>query len=67
MLFVIIPPLLIIFETALQSGIYPNQWKKANVIPIHKKNSKHLLKNYRPISFLPICGILYRLNASIFP
>ena len=56
---VIIPPLLIIFETALRSGIYPDQWKKANVIPVHKKNSKNLLKNYRPISLLPICGKIF--------
>ena len=25
-------PLKIIFETALKSGIYPNKWKKANVV-----------------------------------
>ena len=56
---VIVPPLLIIFETALRTGIYPNLWKKANVIPIHKKDSKNLLKNYRPISLLPICGKIF--------
>ena len=49
-------PLKIIFESAMQSGIYPDQWKKASVIPVHKKNSKNELKNYRPISLLPIFG-----------
>ena len=34
----IVLPLLIIFKTALQSGIYPSKWKKANVVPVHKKN-----------------------------
>ena len=34
-------------------------WKKANVVPIHKKESKNLLKNYRPISLLPIFGKIY--------
>ena len=29
-------------------------WKKANVVPVHKKESKNLVKNYRPISLLPI-------------
>ena len=30
-------PLKMIFETALKSGIYPDKWKKANVVPVHKK------------------------------
>ena len=28
----------------------------ANVVPVHKKNEKNLVKNYRPISLLPISG-----------
>ena len=43
-------------------GRFPNEWKKANDVPVHKKNDKRLLKNYRPISLLPICGkVLERL------
>ena len=55
----IIIPLLIIFETTLRSGIYQTQWKKANVIPIYKTDSKNLLKNYRSISLLPIRGKIF--------
>ena len=33
--------------------------KKANVVPVHKKESKSLIKNYRPISLLPIQGKIF--------
>ena len=38
------------------TGIFPDIWKKANIIPVHKKESRQIKKNYRPISLLPICG-----------
>ena len=34
-------------------------WKKANVVPVHKKEDKTLLENYRPISLLPIFGKIF--------
>ena len=52
-------PLKIIFETALKCGIYPDKWKKGNIVPVHKKESKNILKNYRPISLLPVCGKIF--------
>ena len=30
-------PLKIIFENIITSGIFPDQWKEANVTPVHKK------------------------------
>ena len=48
-------PLQIIYSNILTS-IYPDIWKLANVTPIFKKGDKQLIKNYRPISLLPICG-----------
>ena len=47
----------LIFEASLQGGEIPDYWKKANVVPAHKK--KKLVKNYRPISLLPIYGKIF--------
>ena len=50
----LIIPLKLIFENCLRHGIFPETWKRANVVPVHKKNEKNLKENYRPISLLPI-------------
>ena len=50
---------IIIFQNILVSSSYPDMWKLANVIPIFKKGDKQLIKNYRPISLLPICGKIF--------
>ena len=47
----------LIFEASLQCGEIPDYWKKANAVPAHKK--KKLVKNYRPISLLPIYGKIF--------
>ena len=47
-------PLKYLFESSLTAGIFPEDWKKANIIPVHKKESKNCLKNYRSKSLLPI-------------
>ena len=52
-------PLKLIYEQVLAIGIFPNIWKSANLTPIHKKGDKQLVKNYRPISLLPIYGKMF--------
>ena len=47
-------PLKLIFDNILRTTKFPNQWKIASVTPVHKKENKHFIKNYRPISSLPI-------------
>ena len=32
---------------------------KANAVPVHKKGDKQILKNYQPISLLPITGKIF--------
>ena len=43
----------------LEEGIFPDDWKKRNVVPVHKKKSTNLIKNYRPISLLPIFSKIF--------
>ena len=50
----IIKPLEMIFTNCLSMSYYPTLWKRANVTPVHKKSNKNDIKNYRPISLLPI-------------
>ena len=47
----------LIFEASLQGREIPDYWKKANAVPAHKK--KKLVKNYKPISLLPIYGKIF--------
>ena len=56
---VIAEPLKLIYEKGLDTGRYPRLWKKAIIVPAHKKNSSQILKNYRPVSLLPVCGKIF--------
>ena len=42
-------PLKIIFEHSLKKGKFPEISKKANVVPVHKKEDKMLVKMLLPI------------------
>ena len=49
----------LIFQSCVKQGKFPNEWKMANVISVHKKSDKQILKNYRTVSLLPICGKVF--------
>ena len=46
-------PLAIIFKECVDTGIFPSEWKKGNIVPIHKKSDKQTMKNSRTLSLLP--------------
>ena len=49
-----------IFQVALNDGVIPDEWKKSNIVPVHKKDLKIMLINYhRPISLLPIFAKIF--------
>ena len=56
----LILPSKIIFERSFKRN-FPEIWKKANVVPVHKKEDKMLVKNYHPISLLPIFGKMFEI------
>ncbi|CAM4670924.1 unnamed protein product [Lepidochelys kempii] len=51
---VIAEPLAIIFENSWQKRDVPDDWKKANVVPIFKKGKKEDPGNYRPVSLTSV-------------
>ena len=53
----LVTPLKLIYEDSTQ-GTFSEIWKRAHVVPVHKKGAKNQKTNYRPISLLPICGIM---------
>ena len=55
----ILRPLKMFFENCLRTRLFPDQWEKANVVLIHRKGDKQLIKNYRPVSLLSICGKIF--------
>ena len=54
-------PLTLIFQNSLVAAIFANDWKKANIAPIHKKNNKQIASNYRPVSLLQICSKMFEM------
>ena len=40
-------PLELIFQSCIKHRKFHNEWKMANVVPVHNKSDKQILKNYR--------------------
>ena len=51
----VLKPLHILSNNSAMNECFPSQWKKANIILVHKKVKKGN-KKYRPVSTLPICS-----------
>ena len=52
-------PLCKIINISFRLGKFPKMFKLAKITPIHKKNSKNLCENYRPISCLPFLSKVF--------
>jgi hypothetical protein len=49
---VIGPYLCVLFNRFMSEEIFPDDWRIAKVVPIHKKGERNLVTNYRPVSNL---------------
>lgn len=47
-----------LFSLSLELCRIPSSWKTAIISPIHKANSRHFVRNYRPISVTSCCARL---------
>ena len=50
----IIVPLVHICNRSFETGIFPSEFKIANVVPIYKSGDEMVFSNYRPVSVLPV-------------
>lgn len=56
---IIAEPLSKIINKSFTTGIYPDELKICKIIPVYKKGDKDNIKNYRPISILPIMSKVF--------
>jgi len=55
-------PLLMIFQSSIDNGTVPQQWKRGNVSAIFKKGDKADPGNYRPVSLTSVvCKLLEKI------
>ena len=48
-----------LFRQALLTEVFQSEWKKEALFRFTKKIEKQNIKNYRPVSLLPICGKIF--------
>ena len=51
-------PLHILSNNSVMNECFPSEWKKANIIPVHKRWQK-IVKKHRPVSILRICSRIF--------
>ena len=55
----LVTPLFLMYKNCIDTGVFPDIWKKSNIVPIYKRGDQQIIDNYRPISLLPICGKIF--------
>ena len=52
----LVVPITKICSASVREGVFPERWKRANIVPIYKKGDKRQPSNYRSVSLLPLFG-----------
>ena len=52
----LVQPLSLIFKGCIDTGVYPDTWRKSNIVPVHNTGDKQTVNNYKPVFLLPICS-----------
>ena len=47
-------PLTKLFNESLKAGVFPSQWKRSHITPVHKGGATSDPGNFRPISVVPV-------------
>lgn len=55
----LVPHLARLFNLSLEKSVFPAMWKRANVMPIFKKDDNAVRNNYRPVSLLSCVSKLF--------
>ena len=55
----IIPFLTCLFNSIFKNQVFPTEWTKSIIIPIHKKGGINVCDNYRPISLTSLLSKVY--------
>ena len=55
------PILTFISKQSFTSGQIPDDWKSANICPLHKKGFRDLAESYRPVSLTSVVSELAKL------
>ena len=58
------PVVLTLCNLSIKTGIYPDMWKKAKLIPLYKSDSQLDTGNYRPISILAVVSKILERHVS---
>ena len=60
---IICKPLCHIINSSLRNGYFPEPWKKARIVPVHKSGKTSLTENYRPISIVSVLSKILEKKA----